>query len=451
MKAQKLLALFLLVGFLLAACSPVTPTAPANNSGDLAAGPTPSPWDGANGNTPEAALLAVQALATQTGYAADDIQIREIKQMEWPDTCLGLGGPAESCGMMIVNGYQIILAVGDETFEFRTNDDGSQIRMVEPQGSVDLPKDEFPGAVLAARQILAQQLQLNLDEIEVVRFDAVDWPNSCLGIERADMACMMVITPGYQILLQAEGKSYEYHTDIDGGVALLATAPAVEVVNDAALVWEQTENGVCSRLEIHLNNGLENQVVYGPCGGPLVEGKLVQPEREAQLEELLSTYGPFFVGTPAGTVQFNGQGTQEATEAEQRSIAEWARLVRMEAESGRSGASWGLAFAWNREGGIAGFCDNLEVYATGWAYASSCKGDQPENLGSFRLTAEQLEQVYEWMDEFKGFESIQDDGAVADSMQVRLVFSGSGAETASAEEQQDVANFAAEIYGNARQ
>jgi len=38
-----------------------------------------------------------------------------------------------------------------------------------------------------------------------------------------------------------------------------------------------------------------------------------------------------------------------------RAVAEWARLIFDVAESGRSGAAWGLALSWHREGGIAGF------------------------------------------------------------------------------------------------
>src|SRR5690606_16481296 len=130
--------------------------------------------------------------------------------------------------------------------------------------------------------------------------------------------------------------------------------------------------------------------------------------------------------TPAGIVTFNGAGSVTAAPAEQRMIAEWARQAALEASAGRSGASWGLAFAWPREGGIAGFCDDLTVYVTGQLFASSCKGQPAETFSARRMTAEELEQVYTWIDEIAPFEYIQDDGAVADSMRVTLVFSGAG-------------------------
>ena len=41
----------------------------------------------------------------------------------------------------------------------------------------------------------------------------VEWPDACLGIAQRDVACAEVITPGYRIILEANGATYEYHTD----------------------------------------------------------------------------------------------------------------------------------------------------------------------------------------------------------------------------------------------
>ncbi len=107
-------------------------------------------------------------------------------------------------------------------------------------------------------------------------------------------------------------------------------------------------------------------------------------------------------------------------------IAEWARIVVQEAAMGRSGASWGLAFAWHREGGIAGFCDDLTAYVTGQLYAATCKGETPKNLSARRMTAEELEELYTWIDAYAPFEYISDNAPAADSMRITLIFSGTG-------------------------
>jgi len=48
--------------------------------------------------------------------------------------------------------------------------------------------------------------------ITVQSVEFVQWPDSCLGISKTDVACAEVITPGYRIVLEAGDRTYEYHT-----------------------------------------------------------------------------------------------------------------------------------------------------------------------------------------------------------------------------------------------
>lgn len=38
-------------------------------------------------------------------------------------------------------------------------------------------------------------------ELEVTRAEYVEWPDSCLGVQQADLACAEVITPGFTVVL----------------------------------------------------------------------------------------------------------------------------------------------------------------------------------------------------------------------------------------------------------
>ena len=60
---------------------------------------------------------------------------------------------------------------------------------------------------------LAEKLSLDTAEITVVERRSVQWADSSLGCPEPGMMYLMVITPGYQITLSAEGKTYNYHTD----------------------------------------------------------------------------------------------------------------------------------------------------------------------------------------------------------------------------------------------
>jgi hypothetical protein len=174
-------------------------------------------------------------------------------------------------------------------------------------------------------------------------------------------------------------------------------------------------------------------------------GQYATPERAEAFTYFVQTYAPFEAKTPAGQLSFTGQGTTVATPAEQRMIAEWARLAAIEARAGRSGASYGLALAWHREGGSAGFCDDLVVYVTGEVFASSCKVEQPQDLGYWRLTTGQLEQLYAWIDEWKGFELSETDSATVDALTVCVTFSGAGITEASEADKRALQEWVAQL------
>ena len=75
---------------------------------------------------------------------------------------------------------------------------------------------EYPNkctATGAAVADLAARLDIKEDAITVVSVEFVEWPDSCLGITKRDIACAEVITPGYRIILEVKGQAYEYHTD----------------------------------------------------------------------------------------------------------------------------------------------------------------------------------------------------------------------------------------------
>ena len=290
---------------------------------------------------------------------------------------------------------------------------------------------------------LAQQLQIDIDQIEVVSVEPVEWSDACLGVYTADMMCAQVITPGYLVIVAVDGEQYEYHTNDDGSFMQLASAPEANV-GDVLISWQQTFD-ICQAAQFGRDG-----VAYGPCMGVMMSGKLA-PEREAQLGDFVATYAPFEAETAAGSVTLNGLGSTEATPAEQRMIAEWAHIVTQEAAAGEADATWGLALTWHREGGIAGFCDDLSVYVTGQLDTTSCHGESDEAVGTRQMSAEELTQLYAWVDEYASFEFVQDDGNVADAMKVTLTFMGEGSTEADEATQQAIVAFAQDLYGTLSQ
>src|SRR5512143_478569 len=85
-------------------------------------------------------------------------------------------------------------------------------------GSSTSPAAGQDAAIANSRQDLAAQLNVDLSVITVVRVEAVDWSVGCLGIQTPGVMCTMVITPGYRIILEVNGKQYEYHTNELGSI-----------------------------------------------------------------------------------------------------------------------------------------------------------------------------------------------------------------------------------------
>jgi hypothetical protein len=64
-----------------------------------------------------------------------------------------------------------------------------------------------------ARADLMKRLNLAAEQIRLAEVRPMNWPDSSLGCPQPDMAYSQVLTPGYWILLEADGRQYHYHAD----------------------------------------------------------------------------------------------------------------------------------------------------------------------------------------------------------------------------------------------
>lgn len=74
----------------------------------------------------------------------------------------------------------------------------------------------YPPVVFHARAVLMDQLGMWLDNSAILKFEVVDFPDSCLGAPEPDEICEQSITRGFRIFLGAQGMMYEFHTDTFG-------------------------------------------------------------------------------------------------------------------------------------------------------------------------------------------------------------------------------------------
>lgn len=73
------------------------------------------------------------------------------------------------------------------------------------------PEAEQP--VRLAKEDLARKLGIPVEQVKVVKVEAVEWSDTSLGCPESGKMYAQVITPGYRVTLEAAGITYEYHTD----------------------------------------------------------------------------------------------------------------------------------------------------------------------------------------------------------------------------------------------
>ena len=87
----------------------------------------------------------------------------------------------------------------------------------------------FPEAAMELVNItiqdLAQRLGVGLDEITVVHYEEVNWPDASLGCPLPGIDYAQVITPGYQILLKSDEDGFNYHADKEDIIILCEDPP----------------------------------------------------------------------------------------------------------------------------------------------------------------------------------------------------------------------------------
>jgi hypothetical protein len=149
----------------------------------------------------------------------------------------------------VVLGLFLIGACSPE-FEMRNTSGPEHTEgIVSPTGEEESPSEaketpalEIP-AVAAAIEDLAAILGISEEEIELVEFEGVEWPDSCLGYAQPDEFCLQVITPGFRIVLRVAGEEYIYHTDESGqnfrlvsGIVGYPVKPGVDINKPQVLI-----------------------------------------------------------------------------------------------------------------------------------------------------------------------------------------------------------------------
>lgn len=287
MKLNKHILLLTLLVLLAAACAgPLAP--PTVSTPETNPQPTSTPLVEETFPEPLQHIVdqARASLASQFGLSLDNVIPLSVEAVEWPNGCLGIDYLDRSCTEAIVPGYRILLQANGQTYEYRSNQDGS---LLWP-ATLYLSASQNPVAEIA-RKALAEQLNIPLEQISVVSVQSVEWPDGCLGVQSPGKVCITVIVPGFQILLQANGQTYEYHTNQDGSQMIFVGA--VERQSGTPVLVYSVEGGIagfCSTVEIYVSG----KVTLSSCNTIPQQATLkLKPDQLRQVLAWVDQYNDF--------------------------------------------------------------------------------------------------------------------------------------------------------------
>ncbi len=198
------------------------PSAPANV-------PTATEADTPSPNTNDGDSLALQARTDLANRLAIDVQGIEVvtdTELEVPTGSLGCGvtGGVTNPGMII--GRELVLAADGKEYTYRS--DGQRLVPCSPAAFPGGREPAFAagsaGAAYHAQSIalaaLAVRLDVPKDAIVLIRNEPVIWPDSSLGCPEPGMVYAQAITPGFRVVLQSDGDTFEAHTDAADNVVI---------------------------------------------------------------------------------------------------------------------------------------------------------------------------------------------------------------------------------------
>ena len=168
----------------------------------------------------------------------------------------------------------------------------------------------------------AENLGITTDKVKLISTEALDWPDSCLGVSTLGIMCSQVVTPGFRVKLEVNGRQVEYHTNQDASVIVPATV---------ALTWLRSGGvaGFCDNLTIYLSG----EVQATSCKkNDIVEKRLTDlasSQEIATMNEWISKYGhvSIDVSDPKGVadamtvkLELFGTGSQQLTSAQAQQL-----------------------------------------------------------------------------------------------------------------------------------
>lgn len=199
---------------------------------------------------------ARQALAARLDQMDEAITLIDVESAEWPTAAMGCPESDKMYAQVITPGYIVRLKTNGEVYEAHVSRRGQVVFCDEEQESMKMEVPaEADRAVMAAKQDLASRVGVDVEDVQIAEIEAVEWPDSSLGCPEPGKMYLQVITSGYRVVLQAQGQTFEYHTDrgdraVFCGQGVVGTPSQRQRLQDIRSVVERARDDLARREEI---------------------------------------------------------------------------------------------------------------------------------------------------------------------------------------------------------
>lgn len=209
----------------------------------------------------ELVQAAREALAARLNQVDEAVDVIDAEAAEWPTAAMGCPEPDRIYAQVITPGYSIRLKTAGEVYEVHVSKRGQVVFCDTGEESMEMkvPSEAEP-AVMAARRDLASRVGVDVEDVQIMEFEAVQWPDSSLGCPEPGKMYLQVITPGYRVVLQAAGQTYEYHTN-RGDRAVLCTKSPTGATSRQQRLQEMRDVVERARNDLAQRQGIDPVVI----------------------------------------------------------------------------------------------------------------------------------------------------------------------------------------------
>ncbi|MBV6621730.1 MAG: hypothetical protein KI793_02055 [Rivularia sp. (in: Bacteria)] len=149
--------------------------------------------------------------------ASSRVKVTKAEQVTFTDSCLNLGGAAESCLRANQKGWRVTVKGARQTLVYHTSIDGNQIRLNAAASKLRLPRRVRNSVFKEARNISG----LSRRKLGIVSFKPANWEYGCEDFS-FNNPCDRVAVSGWEVTVSGESQTWVFFTDATGNQVKLA-------------------------------------------------------------------------------------------------------------------------------------------------------------------------------------------------------------------------------------